>query len=60
MVSKKLDLPNVVYTKGLEGFSGIVIGSIIVLDILFFSFYIWIINESCSLISSCVIIWGLD
>jgi hypothetical protein len=46
IVLKKQDLPNIVYTKGLKGFSGIVIGGIVGLDILFFGFYIWIINES--------------
>jgi aquaporin Z len=31
----------VVYTKGLKGFSGIVIGRIVGLDIFFFSIHIW-------------------
>jgi aquaporin Z len=52
----------VVYTKGLKGFGGVAIGGIVGLDILFFvfGFYIWSVNESCSFISSSIVIGSMD
>ena len=46
----------VVYTKGLRGFSGIVIGGIVGLDI-FFSIHIWCFYESSPFPSTCSIVW---
>ena len=40
----------VVYTNGLKGFSGIVIGGIVGLDIYFFCAYFWSLNESIGLL----------
>lgn len=47
----------VVYTNGLRGFSGIVIGGIVGLDI-FLGFYFRCFYESSKIISTCFIIWS--
>jgi aquaporin Z len=47
----------VVYTKGLKGYGGLVIGGIVGLDIFFLAF-ISSINESCTFTGSCFNFWG--
>ena len=46
----------VVYTKGLRGFSGVAIGGIVGLDILFLAFISGASNESSPCTCTCIII----
>ena len=46
----------VVYTKGLRGFSGIVIGAMVGLGHILFGIYIWSFNEPRSFIGPCFVI----
>ncbi len=50
----------VVYTKGLKGFGGIANWRYCWIRYLVFCFYFWSVNESCSFISSRIVIWSMD